>query len=142
MNVEIELQTALFSALSSPAYTVKDGWYEEEALPLINIGEMEIEEGGSKVNDDWYVTIAIHTWSANTSSAEIKNMNHHAREALESASIPGYRVTGRLVRTFSTKEAQTFNNGRIQNTKAVDVSLYHGVTFYRFYILKEELAHG
>ena len=136
MNVEIELQKALFLALSSPTYKVKDGWYAEESLPLINIGDMEVEDGQSKVNDDWYVNVSVHSWSSSRSSIEIKNMNHHIREGLDDVSIPGYRVTGRLVRTATLKEKQQ------QDTRAVTATLYHGVTFYRFYILKEELAHG
>lgn len=136
MNVEIELQQALFSALSSPAYTVKDGWYTEESLPLINIGDMEVEDGQSKVNDDWYVNISMHSWSSSKSSMEVKSMNHHIRQGLDNVSIPGYRVTGKLIRTATLKETQQ------QDTRAVTETLYHGVTFYRFYILKEELAHG
>lgn len=136
MNVEIELQKAVFAALSSAAYRVTDGWYEEESLPLINIGEMEVESGQSKVNENWVLNLAVHTWSEKTSSLEVKQMNYHVRQALAQVELEGYRVGGQLVRTFTLKETQQ------QTTGATNASLFHGVTFYRFHIMKEEPSNG
>lgn len=128
MNMEIELQSSLFTQLSLGSYTVNDGWYSEQSLPLINIGEIQLEDGQAKVNEDWLLLVTIHSWSKGTSSVQLKGMNQFIRDALDSAVIDGYRVSAKLIRTVTMKEPQ--EDGSL---------IYHGVTQYRFRILKEEI---
>lgn len=131
MNVEEALNKAVFGRLSLGSYKVNDGWFEADKLPLITIGEIVVEPGQMKVNEDWFLMFTIHTWSNKSSSLEVKQMNHFARECLEEAQVPGYRVSSRLVRTLTLKEKQSDNS-----------LIYHGVTQYRYRVYKEEINHG
>lgn len=128
MNMEIELQKSLFTELSLGSYTVNDGWYKEANLPLINIGEIQVEDGQAKVNEDWLLLVTVHTWSKGTSSTQLKQMNQFVRDAFENAGISDYRVSAKLIRTVTMKEPQ--EDGSL---------IYHGVTQYRMRILKEEI---
>ena len=128
MNMEIALQQALFTELSATAYKVTDGWYQEDILPLINIGEIQMEPGQVKTNEDNFFLVTIHTWSKGTSSLQLKQMNGAVRDALQETTIADYRVSARLIRTVTLKEKQEDNS-----------LVYHGATQYRFRILKEEI---
>lgn len=128
MNMEIALQQALFTKLSATAYKVTDGWYQEDSLPLINIGEIQMEPGQVKTSEDNFFLVTIHTWSKGTSSLQLKQMNGAVRDALQETTIADYRVSARLIRTVTLKEKQEDNS-----------LVYHGVTQYRFRILKEEI---
>lgn len=127
MNVELELQKAIFTQLSSSSYKVNDGWFEGDILPLITIGEVNLELNDTKVNDGWQLIVTVHTWSNRTSSLQSKEMNYFVREKLGLVEIQDYRVSSRLVRTVTLKE------------KDGDSILHHGVTQYRYKILKEEI---
>lgn len=126
--MEIELQKALFSRLSLNSYKVNDGWFEGDLLPLITIGEIQIEAGQVKTNEDWQLFVTIHTWSKQQSSLQVKQMNEFVRLQLDDVEIADYRVSSRLIRTLSMKEKQ--EDGSL---------IHHGVTQYRFRILKEEI---
>lgn len=127
---EIELQKRIYQALtSSDTYAVNDGWFEDSKLPLITIGDFRLEDGITKVSEGYIVTVMIHSWSDSSSSTEIKQMNHYIRGLMNELTMDGYRLSSKLLLSFTQKEKPDMSNDKI---------IHHGLNNYRFLIFKEE----
>lgn len=125
----LELQKAVYSALSKGSYPVYEIAPPDTVFPYIVIGEETLTTSNTKTNKRTVHNITIHTWSKGSSSAVIKTMNDFVVQIL----LDGLLVNGFYV-DIATLEMQT-----TLKELATDGTIFHGVNQFEIILTKMEV---
>lgn len=118
--IELEVQTAIYNALSGLSYPVYDDVPQDTQMPYIVIGDDTVSEDSTDGNIGFQVTITIHSWSNLEGRKQIKQIQGAIFNELnrQELTLNGYSFTG-IEREFSQSFLESDGNTR------------HGVERYR-----------
>lgn len=123
---ELELQKAVYTNLSTGAYTVLDSPPTEPVLPLITLGDNIVVDSDTKTSDRTVHLVTIHTWSKGNSKAEIYTMNDFVKTAIKDSTLS---VTGFNVDNVTTELLTVMKDADYTGAVYTDIDgvVLHGV---------------
>lgn len=113
----IELQKAVFTALSKSGHAVYETAPPNTVMPYITIGEEILTHSNTKTSIRTVHNITIHTWSKGSSSKESKELNEFVMQTI----LNGFVVSGFDVDMATLEMLTTVKE------QATDGTIFHGV---------------
>lgn len=125
----LELQKAVFTALSNGSYAVYEVIPPNTQMPYIQIGEETLTHNNTKTSKRTVHNITIHTWSKGSSSSKSKVLNDFVMQTL----LDGFEVSGFYLDMITLEMLTTIKE---QDT---DTTIFHGVLQFEITLTNMEV---